>query len=261
MILGEANSAWTWDEKTEEYYLTLFTPEQVDLNWENPKVRAAVHDVLRFWLDRGASGFRMDVINMISKDQSFPDADVVLKDHKYQSGAKYFANGPRLHEYLRDLKEEVLDKYDTITVGEMPFVRDEDEILRVVHIDKGELNMIFPFDLVDIDNVPGQFKFEVGPWTARDLAAILQKFQNFVERKGWNSVFCENHDQPRSVTRFTSDTDKERVPGAKLLALMNITLCGTQYIYQGQELGLRNVPKSWGPEEYLDVEAVNYWKK
>jgi oligo-1,6-glucosidase len=117
MILGEANSAWTWDEKTGEYYLSLFTPEQPDLNWETPAVRDAVHDVLRFWLDRGASGFRMDVINMISKVQSFPDAPVVAPENPYQPGFKYYTNGPRLHEYLKSMHKEVLSKYDTITVS------------------------------------------------------------------------------------------------------------------------------------------------
>lgn len=119
MILGEANSAWTWDEKTQEYYLSLFTPEQPDLNWENPTVRNAIHDVLRFWLERGASGFRMDVINLISKVQSFPDAPIAVPSVKYQPGDKYYANGPRLHEYLKEIRKEVLSKYDTITASHL----------------------------------------------------------------------------------------------------------------------------------------------
>lgn len=175
-ILGEANSAWTWDEETGEYYLSLFTPEQPDLNWENEDVRNAVHDVLRFWLDRGVSGFRMDVINLISKVQGFPDADVTVPGHKYQPGDKYFANGPRLHEWLKEINRKVLSKYDTITVGEMPFVRDEDEIMRVVGAEAEELNMIFAFDLVDIDNVPGDFKYTLHPWDARDLKRIISRY-------------------------------------------------------------------------------------
>lgn len=178
-ILGEANSAWTWDEKTGEYYLSLFTPEQPDLNWENEDVRNAVHDVLRFWLDRGVSGFRMDVINLISKVQGFPDADVTVPGHKYQPGDKYFANGPRLHEWLKEINRKVLSKYDTITVGEMPFVRDEDEIMRVVGAEAEELNMIFAFDLVDIDNVPGDFKYTLHPWDARDLKRIISRYAIF----------------------------------------------------------------------------------
>ncbi|KAF2866340.1 alpha-glucosidase-like protein maltase [Massariosphaeria phaeospora] len=262
LILGEANSAWTWDEHTQEYYLSLFTPEQPDLNWENPAVRDAVHDILRFWLDRGVSGFRMDVINLISKVQDFPDAEVVVQGHTYQPGSKYYANGPRLHEFLKDINRKVLSKYDTITVGEMPFVRDEDEILRVVGAESEELNMIFAFDLVDIDNVPGDFKMTLHPWDARDLKKILNRLQRLMlERDGWNSIFVENHDQPRSVSRYTDDSDQWREYGAKLLALKQTTLAGTLYVYQGEELGMRNVPKSWGIEEYKDIESINFYNK
>ncbi|KAF2688107.1 glycoside hydrolase family 13 protein [Lentithecium fluviatile CBS 122367] len=262
LILGEANSAWTWDEKTQEYYLSLFTPEQPDLNWENPDVREAVHDILRFWLDRGASGFRMDVINLISKVQSFPDAEAIVPDHKYQPGDKFFANGPRLHEFLKEIHRKVLSKYDTLTVGEMPFVRDEDEIMRVVGAESEELNMIFAFDLVDIDNVPGDFKFPLHPWDARDLKRCVSRLQRLMlDRDGWNSLFVENHDQPRSVSRYTNDSDEWREYGAKLLCLMQTTLAGTLYVYQGEEIGMRNVPPSWGSEEYKDIESINFFKK
>jgi oligo-1,6-glucosidase len=261
-ILGEVNSAWTWDEQTQEYYLSLFTPEQPDLNWENPSVRAAVHDVLRFWLDRGVSGFRMDVINLISKVQTFPDAGILVENHTYQPGDKYYANGPRLHEWLKEMRRDVLAHYDTLTVGEMPFVRSEDEILRVVGAESGELNMIFAFDLVDIDNVPGDFRNTLHPWDARDLKRIVNRLQRLMlERDGWNSVFCENHDQPRSVSRYTDDSDTWREYGAKLLCLMQTTLAGTLYVYQGEELGMRNVPATWGAEEYKDVESINFLKK
>ncbi|KAI4639703.1 hypothetical protein J4E93_009057 [Alternaria ventricosa] len=261
-ILGEANSAWTWDEKTQEYYLSLFTPEQPDLNWENPDVRAAVHDILRFWLDRGVSGFRMDVINMISKVQTFPDAAISVKDNKYQPGDKYYANGPRLHEWLKELRRDVLSKYDTLTVGEMPFVRDDDEVIKVVGAENEELNMIFVFDLVDIDNVPGDFKYTLQPWDARDLKKIVNRLQRLMlERDGWNSLYVENHDQPRSVSRFTDDSDQWREYGAKLLCLMQTTLAGTLYVYQGEEIGMRNVPKEWKPEEYKDIESINFFKK
>ncbi|XP_014562600.1 glycoside hydrolase family 13 protein [Bipolaris victoriae FI3] len=261
-ILGEANSAWTWDEKTQEYYLSLFTPEQPDLNWENPDVREAVHNILRFWLDRGVSGFRMDVINLISKVQSFPDAAISVEDAKYQPGDKYFANGPRLHEWLKELRRDVLSKYDTLTVGEMPFVRDEDEVIKVVGSESGELNMIFNFDLVDIDNVPGDFKYTLHPWDARDLKKIVNRLQRLMlERDGWNTLYVENHDQPRSISRYTDDSDEWRSYGAKLLCLMQTTLAGTLYVYQGEEIGMRNIPKEWGPEEYKDIESINFFKK
>ncbi|RYN43429.1 Alpha-glucosidase [Alternaria arborescens] len=261
-ILGEANSAWTWDETTQEYYLSLFTPEQPDLNWENPDVRAAVHNILRFWLDRGASGFRMDVINLISKVQTFPDAEISVTNNKYQPGAKYYANGPRLHEWLKELRREVLSKYDTLTVGEMPFVRDENEVIQVVGAENEELNMIFAFDLVDIDNIPGDFKYTLHPWDARDLKKIVNRLQRLMlERDGWNSLYVENHDQPRSVSRYTDDSDQWREYGAKLLCLMQTTLAGTLYVYQGEEIGMRNVPKDWKPEEYKDIESINFFKK
>ncbi|KAF2435247.1 glycoside hydrolase [Tothia fuscella] len=261
-ILGEANSAWTWDSLTEEYYLTLFTPEQPDLNWENPEVRAAVHDVLEFWLKRGACGFRMDVINLISKVPGYPDGEVVASDHKYQPGSKYFANGPRLHEFLQEMNRKVLSKYNAVTVGEMPFVRDEDEIIKIVHPDREELKMIFIFELMDIDNTPGSYRMTLHEWQPSQIRKSLARWQKLMlDRGGWNSLFCENHDNPRSVSRFTSDNDQNRELGSKLLCLMITTLAGTLYVYQGQELGMRNFPLSWEPEEYKDIETINYWKK
>jgi glycosidase len=225
-------------------------------------VRAAVHDVLRFWLDRGAAGFRMDVINLISKVQTFPDADVVVGNALFQPGDAYYANGPRLHEFLQELYRAVLSKYDTLTVGEMPFVRDEEEILRVVGAERGELNMIFAFDIVDIDNAPGDFKFSLQRWDARDLKRIISRLQRLMlERDGWNSLFLENHDQPRSVSRYTDDSDAWREYGAKMLALMQSTLAGTLFVYQGEEMGMRNVPVEWGEEEYKDIESVNFFRK
>ncbi len=261
-ILGDAESAWTFDEETGEYFLSLFTPQQPDLNWENPDVRAAVHDVMHFWLKKGASGFRMDVINVISKVQSFPDAEVVVPDQRWQPGMKYFANGPRLHEFLKDMNREVLAKYDSITVGEMPWVREEDEILRVVGTNEKELNMIFIFDIVDIDGVPGQARFSTRDWKMPEFKEVVSHWQRvMIERDGWNAIFLENHDNPRSVSRYVDDSDAFRDRGAKLLALMHTTLNGTLYVYQGQELGLRNAPSSWKPEEFKDIESINLWKK
>lgn len=139
-------SAWEWDELTQEYYLHVFAVEQPDLNWENAKVRAAVHDIMRFWLDRGATGFRMDVINMISKDQSFPDATVKRPGHEFQDGSDHYKCGPRLHEYLQEIGT-ILREYDAFSVGEMPYVSDDKEILKAVGGTRGELSMIFIFDL------------------------------------------------------------------------------------------------------------------
>ncbi|KAF2785922.1 glycoside hydrolase family 13 protein [Melanomma pulvis-pyrius CBS 109.77] len=261
-ILGGANSAWAWDEDTQEYYLALFTPAQPDLNWENPELRKEIYNIQRFWLDRGACGFRMDVINLISKHPDFPDAEVTAEG-KYQSGFKFYANGPRMHEYLQEMNKEVLSQYSTMTVGEMPHIYDNEEILRTVGADAGELNMIFIFDVVDIDGDPktGNAKC-LYPWTAKDLGAIISKWQRIMfDRNGWNTVWCENHDTPRSLTRYCDDSDKYRELGAKLLALMLTTLGGTLFVFQGQELGLRNIPPEWDLDEYKDVGSISYWEK
>lgn len=260
-ILGEANSAWNYDEKTGECYLALFTPEQPDLNWENPEVRTAIWDVMHFWMQRGAAGFRMDVINLISKVPGYPDADIVLgRGHKYQPGLKYFVNGPRLHEYLQEMHREVLSKYDAVTVGEMPGVSDEKEILQTVGANAGELRMIFIFDLVDIDKP--NVRMALKPWDIIEMKSIITRWQRvMIESDGWNSIFIENHDNPRSVTRYADDSDEWRAVGAKLLALMQTTLGGTIFVYQGEEIGMRNAPTSWPIEEFKDIESINYWKK
>ena len=262
MILGEASSVWNYDETTGEYYLGLFTKGQPDLNWENPEVRAAVHDVLRFWLDRGVAGFRMDVINLISKDQNYPDAEIIAPDHDFQPGFKHFANGPRLHEYLKEMNREVLSKYDTITVGEMPFVRDPDEIIKIVGTQQEELNMIFLFELVDVDTKPGSYRMTLHDWKPSDIGDILSKQQRLmIDRDGWNAIFCENHDNPRSISRYTDDSQENRELSSKLLCLMLTTLSGTLYVYQGQEIGMRNIPQEWPIDEYKDIESINYWEK
>jgi len=162
------------------------------------------------------------------------------------------------------MRSKVLDKYDTITVGEMPFVRDEDEILKVVGEKSGELNMIFIFELVDIDNVQGSFRMTWRNWDANEIKQIVNRYQRLmIERDGWNSVFCENHDNPRSVSRYADDSDEYRELGAKLLSLMQTTIAGTLYVYQGEELGMKNVPAppAWDISEYKDIETINYWQK
>lgn len=219
---------------------------------------------MNFWLERGACGYRMDVINLISKDQRFPDAEPVLgPDRKYHPGGKYYVNGPRMHEYLQEIKQKVLVKHGAITVGEMPGISDINEIIRTVKSKDGELNMIFIFDVVDLDNVPGQTRMTLHKWTVKDLNRAITKWQRaMIENDGWNSVFVENHDNPRSVSRYCDDSDAFREHGAKLLALMQTTLSGTLFVYQGEELGMRNVPKEWDiMKEYKDIESINFWKK
>ena len=219
---------------------------------------------MNFWLERGACGYRMDVINMISKVQSFPDAEPVLgPDAKYHPGGKYFVNGPRMHEFLQEINRKVLIPRKAITVGEMPGVSDINEVIRSVGAKSGELNMIFIFDIVDIDNEKGKVRLTWQDWNVTDLSRIVNKWQRaMTEHDGWNSVFIENHDNPRSVSRYTDDSDGFRTRGAKLLSLLQTTLSGTLFVYQGEELGMRNVPRSWDPAvDYKDIEAINFWKK
>ncbi|KAA8626987.1 alpha-glucosidase [Pyrenophora tritici-repentis] len=258
-ILDTTESAWNWNENRQEYFLSLFSPEQPDLNWESEEVRAAVHDIIRFWLDRGVRGFRMDVIDHISKVQDFPDAEETIPGQKLQPGNVFYANGPRLSEYLHEIRQ-VLNEYDTITVGEMPFINDEDEIISTVGL-QGSLNMLFLFKILNVDNQPGRSKWSYQEWDATDMARIHERTQRLmIERDGWNAIFCENHDTPRSVSRFADDSEEWRDYAAKMICTKHTTLGGTEYIYQGEELGMRNIPADWPITEYKDIETQNYWK-
>ncbi|KAH9909324.1 alpha-glucosidase [Xylariomycetidae sp. FL2044] len=257
-ILDTTQSAWQWDEHTQEYYLSLFSPQQPDLNWDHDEVPEAVHDILRFWLERGVCGFRMDVIDHISKDQSLPDAKKSIPGQYYQPGNEFYANGPRLYEFLHDMRK-VLDEYDTITVGEMPFINDEDEIIRTVGM-QGPLDMVFLFKLLSLDNEPGQSKWSYHEWDATDMKRIHERTQRLmIDHRGWNAVFTENHDSPRSISRFADDSDEWRGYAAKMLCTKAISLGGTEYVYQGQELGMRNLPEDWPIDEYKDIESQQYW--
>nr|AAY57566.1 maltase [Schizosaccharomyces pombe] len=253
-------SAWEWDEATQEYYLHLWSVGQPDLNWETPKVREAVHDILRFWLDRGVDGFRLDAINMISKDQRFLDAPITDDRYEYQLAYQYYANGPRIHEYLNGIGN-ILTEYDAFSVGEMPYVLDTNEILHVVGADRRELTMIFQFDFVDLDLDPNQHKYIEGSWELSDLKKSLKKWQSaLLSGGGWNASFIENHDQTRTVSRYLSDSPKYRAYSSKLMALFIIFQSGTPLVFQGQELALANIPRDWPIDEYLDVETQNFWK-
>ncbi|KAF9023911.1 glycoside hydrolase family 13 protein [Hymenopellis radicata] len=258
-------SAWTYDEATDEYYLHIFLEEQPDLNWDNPAVRDAIWDVMRFWLDRGCDGFRIDVIDILSKADGLPDAPVVEKDEEFQPASKFYANGPRVHDYVKKMRENVLSHYDLITVGEITFTHAMEEIVRYVLPKNNEVNMVFQFELMHIDQTEhdddSYWKYQ--SWTLATLRDIVSRWQVFKREEGfWNALFIENHDHARSVSRFGNDsTDESRTISAKLIAIMQITLKGTLYIFQGQELGMKNFPRSWGPEEYKDVAVQNYWNR
>lgn len=251
-------SAWQYDETTGEYYLHLFSKKQPDLNWENPQVRAEVYDMMHWWLKKGIVGFRMDVINLISKVPGLPDAPVVSAD-RYQFGGQYFVNGPRLLEFLQEMKREVLSKYDIFTVGETPLVTTEHAV-SITHEETGSLNMLFQFEHMDLDvDRNGSSKWNVVPWDLVELKRIMTRWQKDLEDKGWNSFYLSNHDQPRSVSRF-GDDGPYWVESAKLLATFLHMLHGTPYIYQGEEIGMTNVNFE-SIEDYRDIETLNMYRE
>jgi oligo-1,6-glucosidase len=241
-----SGSAWKLDAATGEYYLHYFAEKQPDLNWENPKVRQEVYSLMRFWLDKGVDGFRMDVIPFISKNQAFSDFPANFDGH-----AEFlYASGPRVHEYLQEMNREVLSKYDCMTVGEAFGVR-PDQASQFVDERRHELNTIFNFDIVRID----RDGWRVTSWTVPQLKAIYTKFDTAADKHSWNTLFLGNHDNPRAVSHFGDDSPQS----AKALAMMMLTQKGTPFIFQGEELGMTNYPFK-RIEEYDDVEARNGWK-
>lgn len=258
-ISAFAPSAWEWDEGTEQFYLHLFSKKQPDLNWDNPAVRQEVYDIMRFWLDKGAAGFRMDVINLISKDPAYPN-DPEVEAGGHESALWMAANGPRVHEYLQEMNREVLSKYDVVTVGETPDVSTEDA-LKYTGFDRDELQMVFQFEHMDVDSNPEGFgKWNDEKFKLVDLKRVLSKWQNDLAGKGWNSLYWNNHDQPRAVSRFGNDSPAWRVLSAKMLAINLHFMQGTPYIYQGEELGMTNVFFEQ-VEDYDDLEIHNAWRE
>ncbi len=249
-----SGSAWQYDEATEEYFLHLFSKKQPDLNWENPVLRNEIYDMMKWWLDKGIDGFRMDVINLISKEDGLPSTP---GGKKYDWGGDYFMNGPRVHEYLQEMNREVLSKYNMMTVGECPGASPEDAA-RYANEEGTELNMIFTFEHMDLDSGPGG-KWDVKDWTLADLKDVMTKWQKDLEGKGWNSLYLNNHDQPRMVSRFGNDQEY-RVESAKMLATFLHMMQGTPYIYQGEELAMTNV-KFDSLEEYNDIEIHNMYRE
>ncbi|HVH24223.1 MAG TPA: alpha-glucosidase, partial [Pseudonocardia sp.] len=232
--------AWQLDEVTGEYYLHLFSRKQPDLNWENPAVRAAIYDMMRWWVARGVDGFRMDVINMISKDLA----------------AGVFINGPRLHEFLAEMHREVLDSgRKLISVGEMPGCTVEEARL-FTDPARRELDMVFQFEHVQVDQ--GANKWDVVPLDLRALKATMGRWQTGLADVGWNSLYWNNHDQPRAVSRFGRDDPAHRVASAKLLGSVLHLHRGTPYVYQGEELGMTNTPFA-GATDFRDIESINYF--
>jgi len=242
--------AWVYDKLTDEYYLALFTPNQPDLNWENPKVRNAIYEMMRFWLNKGVDGFRMDVISLISKRLEFESASSTNLMHLANN---YYANGPRIHEYLKEMNKKVLSKYDIVTVGEGPGITKE---LANDYIgnDRGELNMLFQLELMFLDNGPGG-KFDPQAVSLVEFKKLFVEWDRAVGERGWNNIFLDNHDFPRMLSRWGSESF--RVKSAQLLATFLMTMKGTPCIYQGSEIGMTNV-RFDKIEDYRDIETINY---
>ncbi|MDU0323703.1 MULTISPECIES: alpha-glucosidase [Clostridium] len=241
--------AWQYDEETQMYYLHLFSKKQPDLNWENPKLRNEIYSMMKWWLDKGVDGFRMDVINFISKDQNFPNGE-------NGDFGPYAMNGPRIHEFLKEMKQMVLKEKDLITVGEMPGVTVEQGNLYTGK-DRDELNMVFQFEHMDIGN--GEFgKWHKNSFKLTELKRIMTKWQKGLENNGWNSLYWNNHDQPRVVSRF-GDDKKYWNKSAKMLATCLHMMQGTPYIYQGEEIGMTNVAFE-KLSDYKDIEILNAYE-
>ncbi|RSK29054.1 alpha,alpha-phosphotrehalase [Bacillus sp. HMF5848] len=243
-------NAWQLDEETGQYYLHLFDVTQADLNWENELVRKDLYDMMKYWLDKGIDGFRLDVINLISKDQSFPNDDK-------GDGRRFYTDGPRIHDYLHEMNNEVFSNYDMMTVGEMSSTTIENCIL-YTQPDRKELNMTFNFHHLKVD-YPGGDKWTVAPFNFHELKEILSSWQEGMQKgNGWMALFWCNHDQPRVVSRFGNDTEYHK-ESAKMLATTIHMMRGTPYIYQGEEFGMTN-PKYESIDQYRDVESLNMYE-
>ena len=248
-----SGSAWKYDAATDMYYLHLFAEKQPDLNWDNPKVRQEVFHMMDWWCKKGIDGFRMDVISMISKDPALPDGPV--NGSGYGDYGPYAVNGPHVHEYLQEMNREVLSKYDLMTVGECSGVTIE-EAKKYANQDGRELNMVFQFEHMDLDGGES-FKWNDRKINLKELKQVLSKWQTELAGKAWNSLFWDNHDQPRIVSRLGDDSTREyREASAKMLALCLHMMQGTPYVYQGEELGMTNVPFET-LEDFRDIESIN----
>ena len=250
-------SAWEYCEERGQYYLHFYSKKQPDLNWENPQVRQEVYDLMKFWMEKGADGWRMDVIASISKDQNYPDYPEE-DGRKYYTG-KYHSNGPRLHEFIHEMNREVLSKYDCMTVGESP--GSTPEVARLfTDPTREELNMIFTFEHMNIDRILGSVnrKWALKPFDLRDLKRVMSEWQTKLYGRGWNALYFENHDQPRVISRWGNDT-VYREKCAKAYATILHGMQGTPYIYQGEEIGMTNV--HFDLDKYEDIEVRNAYKE
>lgn len=244
--------AWEYDKTTDMYFLHLFSKKQPDLNWDNPAVRQDVFDMMNWWLKKGVDGFRMDVISLISKEPGLPDKEPGINGY---ATCNVSANGPHVHEYLQKMRQKALNNADTITVGECSGVTLE-EAKKYARSDEKELNMVFQFEHMDVDSDEKAGKWTTRKMDLRDLKKILTRWQKGLQDIAWNSLYWENHDQPRSVSRFGNDSDEYREISAKMLATCIHMMQGTPYVYQGEELGMTNCPFNT-LDNFRDLESIN----
>ena len=253
--------AWEWDEATGQFYLHIFFKEQPDLNWENEKVREDLYSMVRWWLDKGVDGFRLDAINIISKPKGYPD-DPSTDYEKHTSSIPFvITNGTMVHPWMKELTRETFSRYNVMTVGETSATSPEDAKLWAGY-HTGELNMIFHFDHMGVDNDPnGKLggKWSYAPYKLTELKRILNDWQTILEGNAWGSLYWNNHDQPRVVSRFGNDSDEFRTLSAKQLASTLHFMQGTPYIYQGEELGMTNV-KFDSIEDYRDGDSIRFYE-
>ena len=244
--------AWEYDKTTDMYFLHLFSKKQPDLNWDNPAVRQDVFDMMNWWLKKGVDGFRMDVISLISKEPGLPDKEPGINGY---ATCNVSANGPHVHEYLQEMRQKALNNADTITVGECSGVTLE-EAKKYARSDEKELNMVFQFEHMDVDSDEKAGKWTTKKMDLRNLKKILTRWQKGLQDIAWNSLYWENHDQPRSVSRFGNDSDEYREISAKMLATCIHMMQGTPYVYQGEELGMTNCPFNT-LDNFRDLESIN----
>lgn len=245
-------NAWKYDETTNAYYLHYFSEKQPDLKWENPKLREEVYNAMRFWFEKGVDGFRMDVISFISKDTNYPE----LPQEYEGNFVTFYANGPKLHAYLNEMNNEVLSKYDVMTVGEAPGVTLKNA-LDFVDEDRKELNMFFHFDLMSLDRDGDEvFMMRKDKWKLTEFKKIHTDWDAVFSEKGWGSMYLNNHDFPRSVSRWGDDSKTHWYNSATMLQTFLLTMRGTPYFYYGEEIGMTNI-RFQNITDYKDINTLN----
>ncbi|KAM0331330.1 hypothetical protein ACHAQA_003001 [Verticillium albo-atrum] len=258
-----AGPTWTWDAETEEYYLHLYAPDQPDLNWDNEECREAIYEnTMRFWLDRGVDGFRIDTVNKYSKRTDYIDAPITDPSSPHQPAPEMWCNGPRIHEFIREMNKKALAPYNAVSVGELSLTPHPSQVIPYVSAAAKELDMVFEFSVIRLGNGNGfGGKYIYDPFPLSRLKSYTETWQSFIEgTDAWATAFCENHDNGRAVSRFGDDSTPELwEKSAKTIALWQATMTGTLFLYQGQEIGMTNMPASWGIEEYKDIESSNFY--